>query len=75
MNPHRFSFNSANMSGSIADRLAAMEDAGYASATLWPADLFVHFEDPEATIARIHASRSRCPPISACATLKARRPS
>jgi len=56
MNPHRFSFNSANMSGSIADRLAAMEDAGYASATLWPADLFVHFEDPEATIARIHAS-------------------
>jgi 4-hydroxyphenylpyruvate dioxygenase len=56
MNPHRFSFNSANMTGSIADRLAAMEEAGYASATLWPADLFVHFEDPETTIARIRAS-------------------
>ncbi len=56
MNPHRFSFNSANMAGSITDRLAAMEEAGYASATLWPADLFVHFEDPEATIALIRAS-------------------
>lgn len=56
MNARRFSFNSANMTGSIADRLAAMEEAGYASVTLWPADLFVHFEDPEATIARIRAS-------------------
>lgn len=56
MNPRRISFNSANMTGPIADRLAAMEEAGYASATLWPADLFVHFEDPEATIALIRAS-------------------
>ena len=56
MNPRHFSFNSANMTGPIAARLAAIEEAGYASATLWPADLFVHFEDPEATIARINAS-------------------
>ena len=55
MDPRHFSFNSANMTGSIADRLAAMAEAGFASATLWPADLFVHFEDPEATIARINA--------------------
>lgn len=56
MHPNRFSFNSANMAGSIADRLLAIEQAGFASATLWPADLFQHFEDPEATIALIHAS-------------------
>ncbi len=56
MNQGRFSFNSANMTGPIADRLTAMEAAGYASTTLWPADLFVHFEDPEATIARIRES-------------------
>jgi 4-hydroxyphenylpyruvate dioxygenase len=53
MDSRRLSFNSANMTGPIADRLAAIAEAGYASATLWPADLFVHFEDPEATIALI----------------------
>ena len=56
MSSRNFSFNSANMTGSIADRLAAIEEAGYASATLWPADLFVHFEDPESTIALIRGS-------------------
>ena len=56
MNARRFSFNAANMTGSIAERFAAMEEAGYGSATLWPADLFAHFEDPEATIALIRAS-------------------
>lgn len=56
MDRQRFSFNSANMTGSIVERIAAMTDAGYGSATLWPADLFVHFEDPEATIALIQAS-------------------
>lgn len=56
MDPQRFSINSANMTGSIADRMAAMAEAGFGSATLWPADLFVHFEDPEATIALIQAS-------------------
>lgn len=56
MNPQRFCFNSANMTGPIAERMAAMADAGFGSATLWPADLFVHFEDPEATIALIQAS-------------------
>ena len=56
MDPQRFSFNSANMTGPVADRMAAMAEAGYGSATLWPADLFVHFEDPEATIALIRAS-------------------
>lgn len=56
MNPGRFSFNTANMTGAIADRLAAIEQAGYGSATLWPADLFAHFEDPEATIELIRNS-------------------
>lgn len=56
MGQQRFSFNSANMTGPIADRMTAMATAGYGSATLWPADLFVHFEDPEATIAQIQAS-------------------
>ncbi|MBO0734986.1 MAG: sugar phosphate isomerase/epimerase [Alphaproteobacteria bacterium] len=56
MNPHSFSFNSANMTGLTADRLTAIEEAGFASATLWPADLFVHFEDPEAIIALIRSS-------------------
>jgi 3-dehydroshikimate dehydratase len=56
MDPRRFSFNSANMTGPIGDRLAAIEEAGYASSTLWPADLFEHFEDPEATIALIRGS-------------------
>jgi 4-hydroxyphenylpyruvate dioxygenase len=56
MDRSKFSFNTANLSGPFADKLAALEGAGFASATLWPADLFVHFEDPEATIARIRAS-------------------
>ncbi|HET8996782.1 MAG TPA: hypothetical protein VFN42_08950, partial [Acetobacteraceae bacterium] len=56
MEPQRFSCNSANMTGTIGDRMAAMAEAGFGSATLWPADLFVHFEDPEATIALIEAS-------------------
>jgi 4-hydroxyphenylpyruvate dioxygenase len=56
MDRSKFSFNSANLTGPFADKLAAMEEAGFASTTLWPADLFVHFEDPEATIALIKSS-------------------
>lgn len=52
----RFSFNTGNLTGPFADKLAAMERAGFGSMTLWPADLFVHFDDPEATIAAINDS-------------------
>ena len=56
MDRSKFSFNTANLSGPLAEKLAALEEAGFASTTLWPADLFVHFEDPEATIALIRSS-------------------
>lgn len=57
MDRSKFSFNTANLTGSFADKLAALEESGFGSMTLWPADLFVHFEDPEATIASIKASK------------------
>jgi sugar phosphate isomerase/epimerase len=75
MNSDRFSFNSANMTGSIADRLAAIEEAGFASTTLWPADLFVHFEDPEATIALIRSSAVAVSAYQCVRDLEGRRPS
>jgi 4-hydroxyphenylpyruvate dioxygenase len=56
MDRSKFSFNTANLSGPFAEKLAALEEAGFASTTMWPADLFVHFEDPEATIALIRSS-------------------
>jgi 4-hydroxyphenylpyruvate dioxygenase len=57
MDRSKFSFNTANLTGSFAGKLAALEETGFGSMTLWPADLFVHFEDPEATIASIKSSR------------------
>lgn len=57
MDRSQFSFNTANLTGSFAGKLAALEETGFGSMTLWPADLFVHFEAPEATIASIASSR------------------
>jgi len=57
MDRRKFSFNTANLTGSFTNKLAALEEAGFGSMTLWPADLFVHFEDPEATIASVRSSR------------------
>jgi len=54
MDRSKLSFNTANLSGPFAEKLTALEESGFASMTLWPADLFVHFEDPEATIASIN---------------------
>jgi sugar phosphate isomerase/epimerase len=62
MDRSKFSFNTANLSGPLAEKLAALEESGFASMTLWPADLFVHFEDPEASIAAI---KSRALSVSA----------
>ena len=56
MDRAKFAFNTGNLTGPFVDKLAALEVAGFASTTLWPADLFVHFEDPEATLALIQAS-------------------
>ena len=53
MNNSRFSFNTANLTGSFASKLSALEATGFGSMTLWPADLFEHFEDPETTIVSI----------------------
>lgn len=62
MNRNRFSFNTANLTGSFVSKLGALEETGFSSMTLWPADLFVHFEDPEATITSI---KSSCVAVSA----------
>lgn len=56
MDCNKFSFNTANLTGSFANKLKALEETGFGSMTLWPADLFVHFEDPETTIASIRSS-------------------
>jgi sugar phosphate isomerase/epimerase len=50
MDRSRLSFNSGNMVGSLADKIAAAHEAGFADMTLWPADFFVHFEDLDANL-------------------------
>jgi sugar phosphate isomerase/epimerase len=47
---HRWSFNSANLSGAFVDKIAAMKGAGFAAATLWHGDLFPPFDDPDGSI-------------------------
>ena len=46
----RLSFNTGNMTGSIADKLAAIHGVGFGGTTMWPADFFVHFEDLDANL-------------------------
>jgi sugar phosphate isomerase/epimerase len=53
----RLSFNTGNMTGSIADKLAAIEEAGFGGTTMWPADFFVHFEDLDANLEFARNSR------------------
>jgi 4-hydroxyphenylpyruvate dioxygenase len=48
--PNRWSFNSGNLSGAFADKVAAMKEAGFTAATLWHSDLFPVFDDPDGAI-------------------------
>jgi len=56
----RLSFNTGNMTGSIADKLAAIHEAGFGGTTMWPADFFVHFEDLDANLEHVRASPLAC---------------
>jgi 4-hydroxyphenylpyruvate dioxygenase len=60
MNRSRLSFNTGNMTGSIADKLAAIEAAGFGGTTMWPADFFAHFEDLDANLEFARASPLAC---------------
>ncbi|MSP89157.1 MAG: sugar phosphate isomerase/epimerase [Alphaproteobacteria bacterium] len=50
MDPTRWSFNSGNLTGPFVDKIAAMKEAGFTSATLWHSDLFPVFDDPDGAI-------------------------
>jgi 4-hydroxyphenylpyruvate dioxygenase len=56
----RLSFNTGNMTGSIADKLAAIHGAGFGGTTMWPADFFVHFEDLDANLEHARTSPLAC---------------
>ena len=62
MDRSRFSFNTGNLTGSIADKLAAIHEAGFPETTMWPADFYVHFEDLDANLefARTSPLRNTC---------------
>ena len=55
----RLSFNTGNMTGSIADKLAAIHGVGFGGTTMWPADFFVHFEDLDANLEHARTSPDR----------------
>jgi 4-hydroxyphenylpyruvate dioxygenase len=57
MDRNRLSFNTGNFTGPIADKLAAIEEAGFRGTTMWPADFFVHFEDLDANLEFARASK------------------
>src|SRR5512145_1744100 len=59
MKRSQLSFNTGNMTGSFADKLAAIEAAGFAATTMWPADFFTHLEDADANLAVARSSRVR----------------
>ena len=56
----RLSFNTGNMTGSIADKLAAIHEAGFGGTTMWPADFFAHFEDLDANLEFARSSPLDC---------------
>ena len=56
----RLSFNTGNMTGSIADKLAAINEAGFGGTTMWPADFFAHFEDLDANLEFARSSPLDC---------------
>jgi 4-hydroxyphenylpyruvate dioxygenase len=60
MNRSRLSFNTGNMTGSIADKLAAIQEAGFGGTTMWPADFFAHFEDLDANLEFARSSPLEC---------------
>jgi 4-hydroxyphenylpyruvate dioxygenase len=61
MRRSRLSFNTANMTGSLIDKLSAIEKAGFGATTMWPADVFSHLEDADANLAVAAASPLRTP--------------
>jgi 4-hydroxyphenylpyruvate dioxygenase len=61
MESTRFTFNTGNLVGSIVAKLAAIEEAGFSATTLWPADIFAHFEDADANLGVLRQSRVRTP--------------
>jgi 4-hydroxyphenylpyruvate dioxygenase len=61
MKRSRLSFNTGNMSGSITDKLTAIEQAGFGATTMWPADFFSFFEDADANLAIALGSSLRKP--------------
>jgi len=56
----RLSFNTGNMTGSIADKLTAIHEAGFGGTTMWPADFFAHFEDLDANLEHARTSPLSC---------------
>jgi len=56
----RLSFNTGNMTGSIAEKLAAIDEAGFGGTSMWPADFFVHFEDLDANLEHVRTSPLAC---------------
>ena len=60
MKRSRLSFNTGNMTGSVADKLAAIHEAGFGGTTMWPADFFVHFEDLDLNLDFARSSPLHC---------------
>ena len=60
IDPARLSFNTGNMTGSLPEKLEALETAGFGGTTLWPADFFAHFEDLDANLDVFRASPLDC---------------
>lgn len=60
MQRSRLSFNTGNMTGSIGDKLKAIEAAGFGGTTMWPADFFVHFEDLDFNLDLARNSPLKC---------------
>jgi 4-hydroxyphenylpyruvate dioxygenase len=61
MDTSRFTFNTGNVTGSIGQKLEAIGAAGFAATTLWPADIFAHFEDADANLGLLRDSPVRTP--------------
>lgn len=61
MDTTRFTFNTGNVTGSIGQKLDAIGAAGFVATTLWPADIFAHFEDADANLGLLRDSPVRTP--------------
>ncbi|WP_137389065.1 sugar phosphate isomerase/epimerase family protein [Rhodoligotrophos defluvii] len=59
MNRNRLSFNTGNLAGTLSEKLAALEAAGFTATTMWPADFFGRFEDIGTNFDAARSSRLR----------------